>query len=140
MKLTVAVLLLISCTAYGQVYKWTDANGVTHFSSEPPPDNTKSESIEIGPVNSGTIITDRQRRIGKALNADREMEAAFRRLRNAPTRQDEPSGSCKLYRVWLQDHQSELKDLRRRGYTIEEEQDLVRDVEEAKRRVNAFCP
>ena len=45
----VVILFTLACTAAGafaadkqQVYKWTDANGVLHFSDAPPPSDAKN--------------------------------------------------------------------------------------------------
>jgi hypothetical protein len=45
----VVILLVLACAAASvfaadkkQVYKWTDANGVTHFSDAPPPKDTQN--------------------------------------------------------------------------------------------------
>lgn len=36
MRFAFLVLLLLSFSAFAQVYKWTDAEGNTHFGSQPP--------------------------------------------------------------------------------------------------------
>jgi hypothetical protein len=49
------ILLVMTCAAASvpaadkqQVYKWTDANGVVHFSDAPPPSDTKNvESLHL---------------------------------------------------------------------------------------------
>jgi hypothetical protein len=48
----VSVLLLAAClvhagSAVAQVYRWVDAEGVTHLSSEKPPPGVKAERIDI---------------------------------------------------------------------------------------------
>jgi hypothetical protein len=37
MRLALLLICTLSFPALAQVYKWTDANGVTHFGSQPPP-------------------------------------------------------------------------------------------------------
>jgi hypothetical protein len=59
----VMILLILACAAAGalaadkqQVYKWTDANGVVHFSDAPPPTDTKNvQSLHLagGTTTSG---------------------------------------------------------------------------------------
>jgi hypothetical protein len=45
MRILIAVLLLLMTgMAFGQVYKWVDTNGETHYSDRPPTGNFKSES------------------------------------------------------------------------------------------------
>jgi len=49
------ILLVLTCAAASvtaadkqQVYKWTDANGIVHFSDAPPPSDTKNvESLHL---------------------------------------------------------------------------------------------
>lgn len=43
--LLATVLLTLPAIASAQVYKWTDANGTTHFSQTPPPKGVKYKSI-----------------------------------------------------------------------------------------------
>jgi cytoskeletal protein RodZ len=41
------VLLLVAPLATAQVYKWTDAQGTTHYSESPPPGNTKYSQVTV---------------------------------------------------------------------------------------------
>jgi hypothetical protein len=58
------ILLSLACTAVSafaadnsQVYKWTDANGVLHFSDAPPPSDTKNvQSLHL--VGGTTATTE----------------------------------------------------------------------------------
>ena len=43
--LLAALLLSVPVLASAQVYKWTDANGTTHFSQTPPPKGVKYKTI-----------------------------------------------------------------------------------------------
>lgn len=52
MRRYLACLLLLICVpAMAQIYKYTDANGNTAFSNQPP-DGTKAEAVELKPLNS----------------------------------------------------------------------------------------
>jgi len=44
-----ALLSLAAWAAQGQVYKWVDEKGVTHYSESPPPDNKKATKVDTGP-------------------------------------------------------------------------------------------
>lgn len=46
-SLVLAVLLLACPVAFGQAYKWKDAQGVTHYSDTPPPGKVKAEQVKI---------------------------------------------------------------------------------------------
>ena len=41
------VSLAVSATAWGDIYKWTDENGVINFSNAPPPQAEKPKNVEI---------------------------------------------------------------------------------------------
>jgi hypothetical protein len=41
------VLLLVAPLAAAQVYKWTDAQGTTHYSETPPPVGTKYSQVTV---------------------------------------------------------------------------------------------
>lgn len=41
------VLLLVAPLACAQVYKWTDAQGTTHYSETPPPVGTKYSQVTV---------------------------------------------------------------------------------------------
>jgi hypothetical protein len=64
----VMFLLVLTCAAASvpaadkqQVYKWTDANGVVHFSDAPPPTDTKNvESLHLaGGTTTAAAAADR---------------------------------------------------------------------------------
>lgn len=43
-----ALLLLLAAPAFaGEMYSWTDANGVKHFSDSPPPKSVKAERLQV---------------------------------------------------------------------------------------------
>ncbi|MGJ7516496.1 DUF4124 domain-containing protein [Pseudomonas baetica] len=45
------ILLLIALPAAAQIYKYTDADGNTAYSNQPP-DGVKAQSVELSPLNS----------------------------------------------------------------------------------------
>jgi hypothetical protein len=50
--LVLALLVAVCPLAFGQAYKWKDAQGVTHYSDSPPPAGTKVEKIKT----SGVVV------------------------------------------------------------------------------------
>jgi hypothetical protein len=48
--LVLALLVAVCPLAFGQAYKWKDAQGVTHYSDSPPPAGTKVEKIKTSGV------------------------------------------------------------------------------------------
>lgn len=49
------VLLLLALPAVAQIYKYTDANGNTAYSNQPP-NGTKAETVELPPLNSVNTV------------------------------------------------------------------------------------
>lgn len=49
------LLLLFALPAVAQIYKYTDANGNTAYSSQPP-NGTKAETIDLPPLNSVNTV------------------------------------------------------------------------------------
>lgn len=47
----VLVLLLIASPVFAQIYKYTDANGHTAYTNQPP-DGAKAEEVELKPLNA----------------------------------------------------------------------------------------
>ena len=51
---TAALALLLNVSAWAsEVYVWTDEDGVTHYSSLPPPEANSAEAVELGEVLPG---------------------------------------------------------------------------------------
>ena len=53
MALSVFVFALNSSSASAEVYKWTDENGVTHYSQTPPPDGQEAEIQDLPESHEG---------------------------------------------------------------------------------------
>lgn len=49
MRLVLLLICTLSFPALAQVYKWTDANGITHFGSQPPPGQREQVPIRKSP-------------------------------------------------------------------------------------------
>jgi len=43
----VLLLAISASVSAGDVYEWTDANGVRHFSDQPPPDRKKAKRVVV---------------------------------------------------------------------------------------------
>ena len=48
--LAIALLGLAALAAHGQVYKWVDEQGRTHYSETPPPDKKDAKKVDTGPA------------------------------------------------------------------------------------------
>ena len=47
MRSLVLLLLLVSASAFAQVYRWVDANGTVHYSNDTPPPGVKVTTLDI---------------------------------------------------------------------------------------------
>lgn len=57
-RLSIALaLLLVAPLATAQVYKWTDAQGTTHYSETPPPNGTKYNQVSVNTGSSAPADT-----------------------------------------------------------------------------------
>jgi hypothetical protein len=76
-----AVLLLASNAPAATIYIWTDADGVKHFSDQPPPQGTEDYDVAQGVIDpSGTEQRDGFKQMMKeveqeSMQADQEREA-----------------------------------------------------------------
>ncbi|SHL20045.1 DUF4124 domain-containing protein [Phytopseudomonas punonensis] len=52
-RLLTCLLLILALPVSAQIYKYTDANGNTVFTNQPP-EGTKAESVELKPINTST--------------------------------------------------------------------------------------
>lgn len=74
------LLLLISLPVAAQIYKYTDANGNTAYSSQPP-DGIKAETVELPPLNSIEPAAPRAGSVQSAPPAEPEQpQAAYSTL------------------------------------------------------------
>lgn len=63
------IALLAAPGAVAQVYRWVDADGVTHLSSERPPPGVKAERIEIQSMSNGSSSKPSGRSSGSAVSS-----------------------------------------------------------------------
>ncbi|WP_434679100.1 DUF4124 domain-containing protein [Pseudomonas sp. R1-18] len=74
------LLLLISLPVAAQIYKYTDANGNTAYSNQPP-DGIKAETVELPPLNSIEPAAPRAGSVQSAPTAEPEQpQAAYSTL------------------------------------------------------------
>jgi hypothetical protein len=98
----VTILLALACAANvsaadkQQVYKWTDANGVVHFSDAPPPLDTKN--VQALHLAGGTTTT------GATASEDKPKDAAAANAAGAalPASAADDAALCKQSRANLE--------------------------------------
>ncbi len=74
----IALALLFSASALaGEMYSWTDANGVKHFSDAPPPKSVKAQKLHVkGGVTTSSPAEEEEAAAAAKKNAGPSMAAA----------------------------------------------------------------
>jgi hypothetical protein len=80
MRILIAILLLLTTgMAFGQVYKWVDANGETHYSDRPPSGKVKNESKLLSSGVTESPPTGKLTHSTTKSKSPAEQEAEFRK-------------------------------------------------------------
>jgi hypothetical protein len=83
------VLLLFALPAVAQIYKYTDANGNTAFTNQPP-DGTKAETVDLPPLNRvGTTAPPPSTSPSPARNQAQTVSASYQTLQLTDLPNDE---------------------------------------------------
>lgn len=155
-RLTATRLALIGCLlttplVSAEVYRWTDENGVTHFSETPPPAGQEAEISDmpaeqegagIGmPVDDGLYDSDNSAEALSAADLERRQLAEQRNQRQAE--QEALSAICEETR----DRLAQIEPSRRVFYTDEEgetvrmdDQERVAEVDRLHNFLDNNCP
>lgn len=150
-KLTVAALLgslLAAPVMAAQFYKWTDENGVTHYSENPPPATAKSSSevkVQTRLPSGTTAATD---------SLERQREAASKRLsEKTQTETQDTSSTAKSdksdYAERCRQYKSNLEAMESHGRVSEtnsqgekrilSDEEKNKRMDETRRQIKAFC-
>lgn len=141
-------LLLATSAQAAQFYKWTDEQGVTHYSADPPPKSVGNASeVKVKtrlPADSEAATSNLEKQRADSKKADK---AAPKKDDAAPAAATKPSQE--RYAEKCKNLQSDLKTMEEharisvtddkgevRSLTEEEKQQRVDDT---KRQVKAFC-
>lgn len=149
MKLLLILLATVSFSATAQVYKWTDANGVTHFGQQPPPG--QQERIDVKPAsgsasgNSGGAESDIIRQARKldrrnrqeAIDRQQERVAAAANARENSDPED--SWGCEYAKEQIEEYEIDLRELGRKGYKQWEKDQVESWLAEAERERDRDC-
>lgn len=143
------VALLASPVMAGQFYKWTDEQGVTHYSEEPPPKSAK---------NAAEVKVQTRTPSGAAAaeeNLQKQREAATKAMADAnkdkkspaPTPSDKADKSqyaerCKQLKANLDTMESHgrVSEMDEKGEKrVLPEEEKTKRMDETKRQIKAFC-
>ena len=127
--LLLALLTGLSSHAGTQVYRWVDADGVVHF-EDAPPDLDTGTRLKVRPPNLADAFVPR----ATARQVTARPGAVARPGRAAVPRAEE-EGICARARDALR----ALRDQRRSGYSLAEEERLDRARDEAMVRLRRHC-
>ncbi|ANB03027.1 DUF4124 domain-containing protein [Ectothiorhodospira sp. BSL-9] len=149
MKLALAAgiaLALITAAASGQVYRWTDEDGNTHFGDAPPGANTQRVQPQAAPADPGEaqrrrLETQRQlreferqdREAARQRELQRRQQALQQRLDEIDSRSNQRM--CQFYQDRIENARSEL----RRGYTADRGRTLRQRIERDQREAREYC-
>ena len=89
----VPMLLMLSAAIAGGVYRWTDAQGVIHYSDSPPPhaQQTKIESSRTDPA----AVAAREKALNKTLQTyDKQQQKADDAAEKAAAKQKIAKANC----------------------------------------------
>ena len=152
-KLTTLALLgaLLAAPAMAaQFYKWTDENGVTHYSEAPPPDSVKSSTaIKVPsrqPSGAETATQNLQKQREAALKALDEAGKKGASTANAPAaakdNKEQYAERCKQLKANLavmenSGRVSEKDDKGEKRILTEEEK--TKRLDDTRRQIKAFC-
>ncbi|AHI31267.1 hypothetical protein AU15_07780 [Marinobacter salarius] len=150
MRLLIPLFLVLALPVYGQVYKWTDENGVTHFGNQPPPG--QQEEVRIRDSQPGSMSADstaesdiirqsRELERRKAKKSVREAEQRYRE-RVAEIRddlEDRPDYICQGAENRLKSAQDRWHDQKLQGYSIADERYYEQLIKDRQRHRDNVC-
>lgn len=131
MRLILILLTALSFPAFGQVYKWTDADGNVHFGTQPPPG--QQEEVHIRESKTGPMITDRQR----ALMEQRDAARASRSSSYSSSNED--GYVCTGAKDRVKNWKERWDNVKRQGYSVSDEQYYEQRIKEAERHRDNIC-
>jgi len=129
MRTAIVIFALAALPAAGEVYKWVDEDGVTHFGERP---RQGAEKIDVGPTNSSAPpaeISARMERARKARESERKRQASV----------SGPGPLCDMYRERLQSLEEIWEDVKRQGYSVADENSYKRKKARRLQKIEEEC-
>jgi len=131
MRLILILLTALSFPAFGQVYKWTDADGNVHFGTQPPPG--QQEEVKIRESKTGPMITDRQRAMMERRDEARANRSASYEASNSD------GYACTGAKNRVKSWEERWDNVKRQGYSVSDEQYYEQRIKEAERHRDNIC-
>lgn len=141
------MMLAATAADAAKFYKWTDAEGVTHYSADPPPESVEASQVKVrtrqsydsepepGQSNASTVATKPARQDDKTAKKESEKKAEAA----SPERYAE---KCKTLRADLQTIQEHarirVKDEKGETRVLSDEEKSAQQ-DDIQRQIKAFC-
>lgn len=132
---TALVYAVCAYNAQAEIYTWTDANGVTHYSDQPP-ETSEHENLATSSLPPLHLIDKPDPALTHVLQkATRAQQVTRRAASTTPRRSAAANNRCAKYRSQLKKLQSQL----RRGYKEPRGNALRERRRKLQARLNAEC-
>lgn len=130
-----ALFLLIALPAFaGEMYSWTDANGVKHFSDSPPPKSVKAQKLQVkGGVTTSAPADDDAK--------DADADAGPKMAAAAGYSPEDITRNCNIARENLSTVEAVKLPVDAQGYPVDLEAAKLRQarIDKAQQQVKLFC-
>ncbi|QYK04261.1 DUF4124 domain-containing protein [Shewanella zhangzhouensis] len=137
----IPLLLVCGISQAATIYKWVDKNGVTHFSEQPPPDETQTQTLNAAELEPKPIGFDSPKPIPKndETVSDEQKNADLVRQQNA----DQADAICEQAKQNL-DVLSNFSRVTRKDDSTGEpvmmsDEERETALSDAKKRISLFC-
>ena len=153
MRPLILILLFLSSPTMAEVYQWTDAEGNTHFGSQPPPG--QRQQVEIRQSSPGDMGSGRQYQGSESdiIRQSRELDRRKReqRLEAAKSRyerriseigsdqEDRPGYVCTGAKNRLESARERWDAQKVQGYTLSEQTRHEQRIRDAQRHRDNIC-
>lgn len=150
MRLLIPLFLILAFPVSGQVYKWTDENGVTHFGNQPPPG--QKEEVRIRASQPGSMSAEstaesdiiRQTQELKRRKAEESVREAEQRYRERVAEigddiEERPDYICQGAENRLKSARDRWGDKKRQGYSIADERYYEQLIKDRQRHRDNVC-
>lgn len=146
MRIIVSCLFLLTSAAYGEVYKWTDADGKVHYGDKPPVQIPIEQlDVDISPVNgSASGLRASEQRLLERIEKAEERAAKNRRDKAKQAAQEHQRQTlndskkrqlCESYRERVDKVQQQLRS----GYSVSKGRKLHRKLRDYAKQIRRDC-
>lgn len=144
------IITLLCSTSYGQIYKWTDANGTTHFSDEPPkqghfdsltmPTTPTSTSTPAPSSHTNQATKLRQQKVIDSFEQDRQAKEKIQK--ELAQKKEKLNQTCSEAKTYLQRlNVGGIYNLDKQGNKVyQPESERAQIIERTQHAIKLHCP